>query len=73
MNATKTKKTFPTRIDLAAEVRGPMIALLNQQLAGTSTSTARRSRPTGTSKAPSSTPSTNCSTGWPRSWRARWT
>jgi starvation-inducible DNA-binding protein len=35
MNATKTKKTFPTRIDLAAEVRGPMIALLNQQLAGT--------------------------------------
>ena len=35
MNATKTKKTFPTRIDLAAEVRGPMIVLLNQQLAGT--------------------------------------
>jgi len=35
MNATKTKKTFPTRIDLAAEVRGPMIALLNQQLADT--------------------------------------
>jgi starvation-inducible DNA-binding protein len=35
MNATKTKKTFPTRIDVAAEVRGPMIALLNQQLAGT--------------------------------------
>ncbi len=34
MNATKTKKTFPTRIDLAADVRGPMIALLNQQLAG---------------------------------------
>jgi starvation-inducible DNA-binding protein len=35
MNATRTKKTFPTRIDLAAEVRGPMIVLLNQQLAGT--------------------------------------
>ena len=35
MNATKAKKTFPTRIDLAAEVRGPMIALLNQQLADT--------------------------------------
>jgi starvation-inducible DNA-binding protein len=35
MNATKTNKTFPTRIDLAAEVRGPMIALLNRQLAGT--------------------------------------
>jgi starvation-inducible DNA-binding protein len=35
MNATKTKKTFPTRIDLAAEVRGPVIALLNQHLAGT--------------------------------------
>jgi starvation-inducible DNA-binding protein len=35
MNATKTMKTFPTRIDLAAEVRGPMIALLNRQLAGT--------------------------------------
>ena len=35
MNPTKTRKTFPTRIDLAAEVRGPMIALLNQQLAGT--------------------------------------
>ena len=35
MNATKTRKTFPTRINLAAEVRGPMIALLNQQLADT--------------------------------------
>jgi starvation-inducible DNA-binding protein len=35
MDATKTRKTFRTRIDLAAEVRGPMIALLNQQLAGT--------------------------------------
>jgi starvation-inducible DNA-binding protein len=35
MNATRTKKTFPTRIDLAAEVRGPMTALLNRQLAGT--------------------------------------
>ena len=35
MNATKTTKTFPTRIDLAAEVRGSMIALLNQQLAAT--------------------------------------
>jgi starvation-inducible DNA-binding protein len=35
MNATNTTKTFPTRIDLAAEVRGPMIALLNRQLAGT--------------------------------------
>ncbi len=35
MNAAKSKKTFRTRIDLAAEVRGPMIALLNQQLAGT--------------------------------------
>src|SRR3954454_7816004 len=34
MNATNTRKTFPTRLDLAAEVRGPMIALLNQQLAG---------------------------------------
>src|SRR3954453_13085907 len=34
MNATKTRKTFPTRIDLTPEVRGPMIALLNQQLAG---------------------------------------
>jgi starvation-inducible DNA-binding protein len=30
-----TKKTFPTRIDLAEGVRGPMITLLNQQLAGT--------------------------------------
>jgi starvation-inducible DNA-binding protein len=36
MNAEKSKKTFPTRIDLAVEVRGPMIALLNQQLAGVS-------------------------------------
>jgi hypothetical protein len=35
MNATKTKKTFPTSIDLAPEARGAMIALLNQQLAGT--------------------------------------
>ena len=36
MNATMTdERTFRTRIDLAAEVRGPMIALLNQQLAGT--------------------------------------
>lgn len=35
MDATKTGKTFRTRIDLAADVRGPMIALLNQQLAGT--------------------------------------
>jgi starvation-inducible DNA-binding protein len=30
-----TKKTFPTRIDLAEEVRRPMITLLNQQIAGT--------------------------------------
>src|SRR3954467_775779 len=35
MNATKTRKLFPTRIDLTAEVRGAMVALLNQQLAGT--------------------------------------
>ena len=37
MNATKTRvrRTFPTRVDLAAEVRGPMVALLNQQLADT--------------------------------------
>jgi starvation-inducible DNA-binding protein len=35
MNATKTMKTFPTRIDLGAEVREEMIDLLNQQLADT--------------------------------------
>lgn len=35
MIATKTQKTFPTRIDLAADVRGEMIELLNQQLADT--------------------------------------
>ncbi len=35
MTATKTRKTFSTRIDLSPDVRGPMIALLNQQLAGT--------------------------------------
>jgi starvation-inducible DNA-binding protein len=35
MDATKTKRTFPTRIDLAAKVRGSMVALLNQQLADT--------------------------------------
>lgn len=35
MIATMTKKTFPTRIDLAPEVREEMIALLNQQLADT--------------------------------------
>jgi starvation-inducible DNA-binding protein len=35
MTATKTRKTFSTRIDLPQDVRGPMIALLNQQLAGT--------------------------------------
>lgn len=35
MNPTSTAKTFPTRIDLPADVRGPMITLLNQQLAGT--------------------------------------
>jgi starvation-inducible DNA-binding protein len=35
MNATKTMKTFPTRIDLGAEVREDMIDLLNQQLADT--------------------------------------
>ncbi|MGH8611921.1 MAG: hypothetical protein ACREYF_07720 [Gammaproteobacteria bacterium] len=29
----KTKNSFPTRIDLGAEVRGSMIALLNQHLA----------------------------------------
>jgi starvation-inducible DNA-binding protein len=33
MSATKTKKTFSTRIDLPLDVRGLMIALLNQQLA----------------------------------------
>ncbi len=33
--ATETKKTFPTRIGLAPEVREDMIALLNQQLADT--------------------------------------
>lgn len=31
----KTKKTFPTRIDLAPDVRGEMIEVLNQQLADT--------------------------------------
>ena len=36
MNATKTKETCPTRIGLAGERRGPMIALLNQQRAGMS-------------------------------------
>src|SRR3954447_24696479 len=35
MNATRTPKMFPTRIDLAAEVRGPMVALLNQHLGDT--------------------------------------
>jgi starvation-inducible DNA-binding protein len=35
MTATKAKKTFSTRIDLPPDVRGPMIALLNQQLADT--------------------------------------
>src|SRR4051794_27111356 len=37
MNATKARvrRTFPTRVDLAAEVRGSMVALLNQQLADT--------------------------------------
>jgi starvation-inducible DNA-binding protein len=35
MNAIKTTRTFPTRIDLAPDVRGPMIGLLNQQLADT--------------------------------------
>ena len=33
MNSTKTTKSFRTRIDLAAEVRASIIALLNQQLA----------------------------------------
>ena len=33
--ATKTKSMFSTRNDLAREVRGKMIALLNQQLADT--------------------------------------
>jgi starvation-inducible DNA-binding protein len=35
MNAPKAKKTFATHIDLPADVRGPMIALLNQRLADT--------------------------------------
>lgn len=35
MIATKTEKTFPTRIDITPEVRNEMIALLNQQLADT--------------------------------------
>jgi starvation-inducible DNA-binding protein len=35
MKTTKSTKTFPTRIDLAADVRGPMIDLLNRQLAST--------------------------------------
>lgn len=35
MIATKTQKTFPTRINLAPDVRGEIIALLNQQLADT--------------------------------------
>jgi starvation-inducible DNA-binding protein len=35
MNASKTMKTFATRIDLAAGVRESMIALLNEQLAAT--------------------------------------
>jgi starvation-inducible DNA-binding protein len=35
MIATKTQKTFSTRINLARDVRGEMIALLNQQLADT--------------------------------------
>lgn len=35
MIATKTQKSFPTRIDIAPEVRSEMIALLNQQLADT--------------------------------------
>jgi starvation-inducible DNA-binding protein len=35
MIAMKTKKTFPTRTDLAPDVRGEMIELLNQQLADT--------------------------------------
>ena len=33
--ATKTKSMFSTRNDLAREVRGKMILLLNQQLADT--------------------------------------
>lgn len=35
MTAMKTKTAFPTRIDLSPEVREPMIALLNQQVADT--------------------------------------
>lgn len=35
MIATKTRKTFRTRIDLAPDVRGEMIELLNQRLADT--------------------------------------
>jgi starvation-inducible DNA-binding protein len=35
MIATETKRTFPTRIGLAPEVREAMIAALNQQLADT--------------------------------------
>src|SRR3712207_9335943 len=37
MIATKTqpKRTFATRIDLAEEARGPVVAPLNQQLADT--------------------------------------
>src|SRR3954463_4394869 len=33
--ATKPKSMFSTRNDLGREVRGPMVALLNQQLADT--------------------------------------
>ena len=35
VTATNTEKMFPTRNDLSEEVRGQMIALLNQQLADT--------------------------------------
>jgi starvation-inducible DNA-binding protein len=35
MNATRMKKTFTTRMELPPELRGEMIALLNQQLADT--------------------------------------
>ncbi|MEX2121482.1 MAG: DNA starvation/stationary phase protection protein Dps [Pirellulales bacterium] len=35
VTATNTEKMFRTRNDLSEEVRGPMIALLNQQLADT--------------------------------------